>query len=122
MRDIENGELGDALLMKKGGAPGNGGTPIMSGEKDFFLAELIGNGDDVGDQFRDRVRSNAGWFAAEIVAALVGDDDSKSRGGQRLDLSVPSIPEFREAMEKKDDGAVLGASSNRVQAYGSIFE
>jgi len=30
--------------MQEGGAPGNGGAPIMSGKKDFFLAELIGDG------------------------------------------------------------------------------
>src|SRR5258708_27336208 len=51
MRDVEDEQLGDALRMKKGGAPGNRGAPIMSGEKDFFLAELIGDSNDVRDQF-----------------------------------------------------------------------
>ncbi len=51
MRDVDDGELGDALRMQEGGAPGNGGAPIMAGEKDFFLAELVGNGNDVRDQF-----------------------------------------------------------------------
>ena len=52
MRDVEDDELGDALRMKQGGAPGNRGAPIMSGEKDFFLAELVGDRNDVGDKFR----------------------------------------------------------------------
>src|SRR5712692_11477910 len=100
MRDIEDNELGDALRMQERGAPGNGGAPIMSGEKDFFPAELIGDSDDVGDEFSQSVGCHAGGFAAEVVAALVGYDDAKSGGGQRLDLSAPAIPKFREAMEK----------------------
>src|SRR5229473_3588144 len=39
MRDVEDNELGDALRMKQGSAPGDGCAPIMSSEKDFFLAE-----------------------------------------------------------------------------------
>jgi len=51
MRDVEDGELGDALRMQEGGAPGNCGAPIMAGQKDFFPTELIGDGEDVGDEF-----------------------------------------------------------------------
>ncbi len=51
MRDVENGEFSDALRMQESGAPGNGGTPIVSGKEDFFLAELIGDGNNVGDEF-----------------------------------------------------------------------
>src|SRR5712692_1434451 len=78
MRDVENDELGDALRMQEGGAPGNRGPPIMPGEKDFFLAQLIGDSDDVGDKHRQSVSGQAGWFVAEVVAALVGNDDAKS--------------------------------------------
>src|SRR5712692_7001187 len=112
MRDVEDNQLGDALRMKQGGAPGNSGAPIMSGEKDFFLTELIGDGDDVRDQLRQSIGCYSGWFAAEVIAALIGDDDAKSGGGQRLDLPVPAIPKFREAVEKHDDGAVFGAGSD----------
>src|SRR5258708_29853312 len=59
MRNIEDSEFGDALRMKQGGAPGNGGAPIMSGEIDLFLAELVGDSNDVGDKFRQSVRRHA---------------------------------------------------------------
>src|SRR5439155_1180904 len=49
--DVLDGELGDALRMQEGGAPGNCGAPIMAGQKDFFPTELIGDGEDVGDEF-----------------------------------------------------------------------
>src|SRR5258708_35125450 len=52
MRDVENGEFGDALWMQESRAPCHCGAPIMSGEKDFFPAKLIGDGDDVGGEFR----------------------------------------------------------------------
>ena len=122
MRNVEDNEFGDALRMKQGGAPGDGGAPIMSGEKDFFLAELIGDIDDVGDEFRQSVRGHAGGLAAEVVATLVGNDDAKSSGGQRLNLLAPPVPEFREAMEQKDNGAVFRACSHRVQAHCAILE
>jgi hypothetical protein len=52
MRDVENHEFGEALRMKQSGAPRDGSSPIMSSEKDFFLAELIGDCNNVGDEFR----------------------------------------------------------------------
>jgi len=51
MRDVEDGELRDALRMQEVGVPRDGGAPIMSGEKDFLLAELLGDSNDVGDEF-----------------------------------------------------------------------
>src|SRR6266480_52243 len=64
--------------MQQGAAPGNGGAPIVSGEKDFSLAELIGDGDDVGNELRHGIRRDADGFAAEVIAALVRDDDAKT--------------------------------------------
>src|SRR5438445_4505969 len=122
MRNVEDSELGDALWMKQGGAPGDGSSPIVSREKDFFSAELIDDGDNVGNEFWQSVGGYAGGFATEAIAALVGDDDAKARGSQRLDLAPPSIPEFWETVEKNDDRAVMRTCSNRVQAYCAILE
>ena len=94
----------------------------MSGEKDFSLAELIGDGDDVGNELRHGIRRDADGFAAEVVPALVGHDDAKTCSRQRLDLSVPRIPEFRKAVEQNDEGAIFRASSDRVQADIAILE
>ena len=52
MRNVEDGELGYALWMKQGGAPGDGSAPVMSRKRDFFSAELIDGGDNVGNKFR----------------------------------------------------------------------
>src|SRR5260370_39918795 len=119
MRDVEDGEVSDALRMQQSSAPGDGGAPIMSREKDFFLAELVGDGDDVGDEFGERVRRSAGWLAAQVIAALVGDDHAKSGGGQWLDLFVPRIPEFRKAVEKDHDRAGFGAGGDGVEGHST---
>src|SRR5260370_28420649 len=100
MRNVEDSEFGNALRMKQSGAPRNGGPPIMSAEKDFFLAELVGDSNDVGNKFRQSVRGHARGLAAEVVTALVGDDDAKSSGGQRLHFAVAAIPKVRKTGEK----------------------
>ena len=99
MRDVEDGELGDALWVEEGDAPRDGGAPIVAGEEDALLAELVGDGEDVGSEFGERVGGGATRFAAGVVAALIGDDDAEAGVGERLDLFVPGIPEFGEAVE-----------------------
>lgn len=108
--------------MKKSGTPGNSGAPIMPGEEDSLLAELINNGDHVRDQFRKSVRSNPCRFAAEVVTALVGHNDAIAGVGQRFNLVAPAIPEFGKAVKKQDDLAVARASGDRVQTNRRILE
>jgi len=59
VRDIEDYQLGDALRMEQRRAPGDGSAPIVTYQEDFLLAELISNGDDIRDEFRECVRSDA---------------------------------------------------------------
>ena len=94
----------------------------MTRQENLFLAELIGNRNDVVDEFGERVGGNAGGFAAQVVAALVGYNDAKSSRRERLDLSVPPTPKFREAVEKYDDRAVFRAGGDGVQTHGSVLE
>lgn len=68
--------------------------------------ELIGDGEDVGSELGERMGGYAARLAALIVAALVGNDDAEAGGGERFDLLVPGIPEFREAVEEDDAGAI----------------
>src|SRR6266550_6712091 len=49
-------------------------------------------------------------------------DWPKTCSRQRLDLSVPRIPEFRKALEQNDEGAIFRASSDRVQADIAILD
>jgi len=79
------------------------------------LAELVGDGEDVGSEFGERVGRGAARLAAFVVAALIGNDDAEAGGGERLDLSVPGIPKFREPVEKDYYGAVWGAGGDGVE-------
>jgi len=79
------------------------------------LAELVGDREDVGNEFGERVGHSAARLAAFVVAALIGNDDAEAGGGERLDLFVPRIPKFREAVEKDDGGAVWGAGGDGVK-------
>jgi hypothetical protein len=122
MRNVEDSQFGDALRMKQSRAPSDGRAPIVPGKENSLLAELISDGDDVGDQFRESVRSNAGWFTAEVVPALIGHDDAKAGIGQRFDLLAPAIPEFWKAVKKQDDRAVARARGNGVEFHAGIFK
>lgn len=80
MRDVEDGELGDALRTEEGDAPRDGGAPIVAGEEDALLAELAGDGENVGSEFGERVGHCAAGLAAGVVAALIGNDDAEAGG------------------------------------------
>ncbi len=126
MRNVEDGKLSDALRMQKGNAPSDGGAPIVACEEDARLTEIIGDGENVGNEMRERVEGSATRFAARVVTALIGNDDAEAGGGERLDLMVPGIPEFGEAVEENDDGAVRRAGGDGVKldrgiAKGQVF-
>src|ERR1700680_3170162 len=113
--------------MEKGDAPRDGGAPIVTSQKDAVLAELIGDGENVGSQMQECVGGRAAGFAAFVVAALVGNDYAEADGGKRIDLLVPGIPEFGEAVEEDHYGAVGWASGDGVEFYcavvkGQVFE
>jgi len=87
----------------------------MTCEVDFLPAQLVCEGDDIGREFWNGVRSDAARLAAQIVATLIGNDDAESCGSQRLDLRTPSVPEFRKAVEKHNDETVFRTSGHGVQ-------
>ena len=120
MRNVEDGELGDALRMQEGDAPGDGGAPIVACKENARLSEMISDGENVGNEIRERVRTGATGFAARVVAALVRNDDAEAGGGERLDLIAPGIPEFGESVEKEDDGTVRRAGGDGVKLDGAI--
>jgi len=122
VRDVEDGEFGDALRVEEGGAPGDGGAPVVAGEEEFFGVELIGDGDDVGNEVGHRVVAGAAGFAAEVVAALIGGDYAEAGVGEGRDLFVPGIPEFGEAVEEDDDGGVGWAGGDDVEFDWPVAE
>jgi hypothetical protein len=94
----------------------------MPGEKNALLTKLVGNGDYVRNELRERIRAHAGGFAALVVPALIGNDNAETGRSQRFDLFVPPIPKFREAMKKKDDGAGFGAGGDGIQGDVAILK
>lgn len=122
MRNVEDGEAGDAAGMEKCNAPGHGGSPVMPSQEDFLLAELIGNSENIGDEFAKGVGGNAAGFSAEVVPALIGNDDAKTGGSERFDLAMPAIPEFGKAVKEKGHGSGGGSGGNGVKRDGAVLE
>lgn len=115
VRDVEDGEFGNTMRMEERHAPGNGGAPIVASKENTLLGKLIGDGEGIGNEMGKRVRGNASRFAAGVVAALIGDDDAKTRRGERLDLLVPGIPKFGKTVEEKNDRSIHTASGDGVE-------
>lgn len=80
------------------------------------MVDLVGDGEDIGSEIGKLVGRRAARFAGGVVAALVGNDDAETCGGERLDLFVPGIPEFGEAMKEDDDGAVGGTGGDGMES------
>ena len=77
----------------------------MTGDTEGVLAEVAGQAKNVRFEAIQVVAADAGWFAAEVIAALVRGDDVEAGRRQGPDLASPAIPELGESMEKKHDGA-----------------
>ena len=122
VRDVEDGEFGDTMRMEERHAPGNGGAPIVASKENTLLGELIGDGEDIRNEMGKRVRGNASRLGACVVTALIGDDDAKTRRGERLDLPVPGIPKFGKTVEEKNDRSVRAAGGDGVEFDGAVMK
>ena len=122
MRDIDHREFRDSLRMQQSRAPCNRRAPIVTREKNLLLAELIRNRNYVRYQLAQRIGSDTGRLTAEVVPALVGDDDTKSRSSQRLNLPVPPLPEFRKAVEENHDWTVFRPGSDSMESHKAVLE
>jgi hypothetical protein len=122
MRDVEDGKFGDAMRVEERHAARDGGAPIVASKGNALLGELIGDGEDIGNEMGERVRGDASRLAAGVVTALIGHDDAKTRRGERLDLFVPGIPKFGETVEEKNDGSVLAASGDGMEFDGAVMK
>lgn len=117
VRDVQYGKFCDAPGMQQSGTPGDCSAPIVAGEEYFLLADLVGDGNDIGDQLRQRIRSDTSRLAAQVVPALVGHNDAETCVCQRNDLFVPPVPKFGKAMKKNDDRAIFRTRRHGVNAY-----
>jgi len=65
-------------------------APIQGRREDCVLTEWIGDARMSETRPFYSVSCHAGGFTAEIVTALVGDDDSELPAATRADLAVPT--------------------------------
>src|SRR4029077_2019825 len=77
---------------------------------------------DVGDEFGEGVGFYARRFAAEVVPTLVRNDNAAPCCRERINLLVPGIPEFREAVKKKDGGTIFRASGDSMEADRAVLK
>lgn len=62
------------------------------------------------------IRFDAGWFVAQVVAALVGNYQAETSPRQGLDLFSPAEPKIRESVKQYDYGPVFRSGLDGVQA------
>ena len=80
----------------------------MTDQERGLGTELSDEVADVGGEQVDGVVLEVLWLRRQVVATRVGGDDPKTRRRERLDLSPPTEPELREAMQEDDQRPVTG--------------
>ena len=115
VRHIENREAGHSVWMQQRHTPGDNRSPIVAGDMHPVLAELVDDGDHVGDELRHSISAHLRGFAAGVVSALIESDHAKTGCGQGTNLLTPSVPELREPMQQDDDRAVTRTGCDSVQ-------
>jgi hypothetical protein len=88
--------------------PRDAGSPVVADDERALLTAITDERRDVVDEALHAVRAHVLGFVGQVVAALVGHDDTKSRGDERADLLPPRVPELGEAMQEHDERPVPG--------------
>jgi len=96
MGRIHDGELGGAIGMVGGEAPGRDAAPVVAHDMAPFDAQVIVEGGDVADKGLEVVGR---LLIGEVVAALIGRDDPVARFREGGHLMPPAIPEFGKAVK-----------------------
>src|SRR5919197_1165815 len=103
--------------MPNGASPSDNSAPIMAREQKAFVPKLPRNVEHIGCEPCHFIGPPILWLAAFVITTLVGNDDAKTSLGERLNLAAPAVPEFRIAMEKNSEGAILRACRNGVDRH-----
>src|SRR5436190_15181804 len=103
MGRVEDGESVDHLGVVHRGGPGDASAPVVTDQQRGLGTEFSDEAADVGGEQVDSVGLEALWLRGEVVATRVGGDDSKAGRRERRDLSAPTEPELREAVQQKDE-------------------
>ena len=78
--------------MQQGGIPSHDTAPIMTNQKEFIVAQRLGNTTNISGKGANVVIRNMGWTAAPAVAALVGHRNAIARRNDGIDLMAPQVP------------------------------
>src|SRR6266496_655792 len=102
MGNVENAKVLDAFRMLIRQSPGDDRAPVVSHYIDLLILQRLDQTKDIFDQFFDAIILDSFRLIAQVITALVRDNDSASclrKGGY---LMNPTAPIFREAMQQQN--------------------
>ena len=114
MGRVEDGEPVDHLGVVHRNGPGDGSAPVVTDQERLLLTELSDEATDVVGEQVDAVVREVFRLRRQVVATRVGGDDPETRRRQRLDLSAPTEPELREAVQQNDQRPFAGLDVMQV--------
>src|SRR5215216_3088366 len=112
MRNIENSQTLQSFGMFVRQHPYHHRAPVMAHQIDFFVVQRIYQPDNIVHKFSHTIALNSFWLIAQVVSALIGDNDTKSGCGKRWDLIDPAAPGFRKTMQQNDRNSALWTGKN----------
>src|SRR5580693_1914013 len=99
--------------------PGDGGAPVVTDERELARAIMIGESENVAGKTIEIVSGDAFGLAAEIVSALIGDDDAIARVCECTDLMAPAEPELRKPVKENYERAGLRPRFGHAQGHAA---
>src|SRR5260370_37185013 len=87
----------------------------MPDEIRLFISKEVQKANDIPGDFKHCVRAETTRHLAQVVAALIGNNDVEARLCQGQDLMHPASPEFGKAMEQDHCPTVSGSGLHDVQ-------
>jgi hypothetical protein len=94
----------------------------MAGQADTRPPERVDHRQQIRNEFRDGVRMNRRRFRAQIVSALIRDDDAEASLCERPGLLSPSVPKLRESVQQNHRHSALRTFRHGMQANSTISE
>src|ERR1700732_3772649 len=116
VRDVEQRQAVEAPREVDAHPPGDGASPVVAGEAGALAAGVVDQPDHVSGQPIEAVGGDAARLVAQVVAALVGDQDAVSRRGEGLDVAVPAIPELGKPVQQDEQPALRRTGLDGVKA------
>jgi hypothetical protein len=97
--NIHRHGFGDVVGIFEQDLPADGRTPVVGEKAGVVVAERIEQSNRIGREFCQPIRIESLGLVAEVVAALVRDDDPVAVLDQCRNLMAPAVPELGKAVE-----------------------